>query len=426
MNNKTDATFVGLGFGAIQAGLFVFEAIKSGRFGRIVVADVVPDLVAGIQQTGGHYGLNIAHLDRIEALTVGPIEIYNPQVPAEREILVEAIAEATELATALPSVRYFRTDDEASAHRLLLRGLQTRPQVPRLVYTAENDLTAAEKLAAALFDDESVAGDSGLRERTCIVNTVIGKMSGVVDDFSHRGVQLSPIAPGISRANLVESFSRILISPVHLPAGLQFERGIDVFVEKPSLVPFEEAKLYGHNATHALAGYLAAARGLERMDEVQDLNGCVEFLGAAFREESGAALVKKWADVDALFTPAGFADYVDDLLLRMLNPYLGDRVARITRDPERKLSWNDRLVGVMRLAREHGIVPKRFALGATAALYALAPAVLNEPTTADPLLKQLWEPDQPDATEQNAILELIQNALPRLKRWLEDDISPFD
>ena len=36
-----------------------------------------------------------------------------------------------------------------------------------------------------------------------------------------------------------------------------FKRGITVFDEKGTLQPFEEAKLYGHNAAHALMGYLA-------------------------------------------------------------------------------------------------------------------------------------------------------------------------
>jgi len=36
-------TFVGFGFGAIQAGLFLYEAYQSGNFGRLVVAEVLPD-----------------------------------------------------------------------------------------------------------------------------------------------------------------------------------------------------------------------------------------------------------------------------------------------------------------------------------------------------------------------------------------------
>jgi len=35
-------TFVGFGFGPIQAGLFLYEAFLSGAFRRLVVAGVLP------------------------------------------------------------------------------------------------------------------------------------------------------------------------------------------------------------------------------------------------------------------------------------------------------------------------------------------------------------------------------------------------
>ena len=42
-------TFVGFGFGPIQTGLFLSEAFASCRFGRLVVAEVMADLVAAIR-----------------------------------------------------------------------------------------------------------------------------------------------------------------------------------------------------------------------------------------------------------------------------------------------------------------------------------------------------------------------------------------
>ena len=39
----------------------------------------------------------------------------------------------------------------------------------------------------------------------------------------------------------------------------------------------------------------------------------------------------------------------------MVNPFLRDPVDRVTRDPARKLGWEDRLVGSMLLATEAGI-----------------------------------------------------------------------
>ncbi|OUC09354.1 hypothetical protein RY27_03370, partial [Litorilinea aerophila] len=88
MSLRGARTFVGLGFGAIQAGLFLYEAWASGAFGRLVVAEIRPELVAAVREAGGYYHLNIAHAHGIEQVQVGPVEIYNPQLPAHREALV--------------------------------------------------------------------------------------------------------------------------------------------------------------------------------------------------------------------------------------------------------------------------------------------------------------------------------------------------
>jgi len=48
-----DRTFVGFGFGPIQAGLFCLEAQQSGAFDRLVVAEVAPALVAALRRAGG-------------------------------------------------------------------------------------------------------------------------------------------------------------------------------------------------------------------------------------------------------------------------------------------------------------------------------------------------------------------------------------
>ena len=83
----------------------------------------------------------------------------------------------------------------------------------------------------------------------------------------------------------MESFNRILISKIHFDdPSIVFRRGIDVLEEKNHLLPFEEAKLYGHNATHALAAYLGAVRGATRIAELKEAPGILEFLEAAFVE----------------------------------------------------------------------------------------------------------------------------------------------
>ena len=195
-------------------------------------------------------------------------------------------------------------------------------------------------------------------------------MSGVVtapEQIKAEG--LACLVEGSPRALLVEEFNRILITQIRLPG---FKRGIEVFIEKPDLLPFEEAKLYGHNAVHALMGYLAARKGCRFMSEAADDPALMKLAREAFLDESGAALIARHQGLDPLFTPAGYQAYADDLLERMTNPYLRDRTERVIRDTPRKLSWDDRLIGTMRLALDAGVTPRRFALGAAAALETLA------------------------------------------------------
>jgi hypothetical protein len=42
-------TFVGFGFGPIQAGLFLDEAYRSRSFGWLVVAEVLPEIVSAVR-----------------------------------------------------------------------------------------------------------------------------------------------------------------------------------------------------------------------------------------------------------------------------------------------------------------------------------------------------------------------------------------
>lgn len=419
-------TFVGFGFGAIQAGLFLYEAFQSGKFGRLVVAEILPDVVGAVRRAGGCYSANVAHSDRIEAALIGPVEIENPAAKTDCVRLIEAVEAADEIATAVPSVQHYVSDAPGSPHRILAEGLRRKVAAggPRAVlYAAENHNHAAEILEEAVAREIPAAERPPASSRIRYLNTVIGKMSGIVSaprELHQQG--LAPIAPGFGRAFLVEAFNRILISPIRFAESardLPFSRGITCFQEKRDLIPFEEAKLYGHNATHAVAAFLGAIRGVRRIADLRDFPEIMSFLRRAFIEESGKALTRKHSGVDPLFTPEGYREYADDLLARMVNPLLQDTVERVARDPERKLAWDDRLIGTMRLALRTGITPRRYALGAAAALAILNPSAQVKDDTASSWLDAIWNVSAPNSAERRAILDLIQDGRARLRRWVD-------
>lgn len=416
------ATFVGIGFGPIQAGLFLYEAAQSGNFDRLIASEIVPEVVEAVNLEHG-YIVNIARENVIEQAHIAPVTLHNPSLVGEFDALADAIAEASAIATALPSVAAYMSTGAGSPVHLLAEGLIRKRRTngpPAVIYAGENHNHAAELLreAVAMQLPETTRGE--ILGRSSFVNTVIGKMSGYADPRTSKQA-LAYIAPGLERAFLVEAFSDILISQIHFGdpnAERAFLPGITRFAQKQDLFPFEEAKLYCHNAMHAFAAYLGKIAGCTSMAQLRHVPGMLSLVRAAAVEEPGVALVRKYAGVDPLFTEEGMAAYIDDLVARMVNPLLDDAIERVARDPARKLGWGDRLIGAMRLAIQHGIAPHRFALGAAAALADLASAE-GERTGAFPWgrLPQLWQRPSVDDTNVQQIERLIAEAWTHLEAF---------
>ncbi len=359
----TDHIFTGFGFGPVQGGLFVKEAFASGNFKRIVISEIDQKLVDAIRASGGSYYVNIAKSDGIETLKIDNVELLNPTIDSDRKKLVEVLADSTEIVTSLPSVKIYEAGGDSSVSSLISSAIIGNKAKAKIIYTAENNNIAAEILEKSVVAKTGSAVADNIR----FLNTVIGKMSRVVTDPKEiKQLDLKPIARGIDRAFLVEEFNHILVTKTDIEG---FTAGIKVFVEKADLLPFEEAKLYGHNAVHALLAYLGFVKGYSKMTELNNDPQVMQIAKDAFINESGKALIKKYADIgDDLFTEAGYKHFAEDLLERMTNQYLGDTVARAGRDVVRKLGIDDRIFGTMALSIENGIEPVNMAMGALAGI----------------------------------------------------------
>ncbi len=427
--------YVGFGFGAIQVGLFLYEAFRTSSFRRLIVAEILPEVIDDIRQADGCFTVNIAYPDRVEPAKIGPIEIENPFVASDRKRLMAAIVEAEEIGTAVPSVAYYTSEGASSLHRLLAAGLRQKVAQggPRaVVYTAENHNHAAEMLQEAVMQEIPVDERDTVRAHVCFLNTVIAKMSGLVADPQDiRSNNLTPVTPGSQRAFLVEVFNQILISRIKFEAAdaatpTPYQRGISVFEEKTDLLPFEEAKFYGHNAVHALAAYIGTLRNVYYIADLRTIPGVWPFFRAALLEESGAALIQKYNGIDPLFTPEGFQHFTDDLLARMFNPYLRDTVGRVSRDPARKLGWDDRLIGSIRLVLQQNITPRRYAFGVAAALASLDESIWEEERAVEKLLSRFWQDVSPSEREKTQVLDLIKAERQRLRRWRDSGYQDLE
>ena len=416
--------FAGFGFGPIQSGLFAKEAFQSGNFARIVAVEVDAVLVDAVKANNGSYYVNVAKAGGVETLKVDNVDLLNPNVAGDKQILLEVLAESTEIATCLPSVDFYESGAENSPASLMAGSLKNSRAEATIIYTAENNNHAAEILEQAVTEKIGTLS----QKRVQFLNTVIGKMSRVVTDPAEiEKSKLATIAPGIKRAFLVEEFNRILVSRTTIG---DFKPGIEVFIEKDDLLAFEEAKLFGHNAIHTLLGFIGEACGATSMSELKEDEAVMQIARLAFLDECGAALAKKHANLgDELFTEAGIKDYAEDLLERITNPYLADTVARAGRDAVRKLAINGRIFGTMQLTLEYSIEPKNMAIGAMAGIAVLLQKAKEYNLPADlcfgdwrkiddagieQIITWLWK-DQ-NAVHTKQLIKYVQNAKEHLKK----------
>lgn len=121
-------------------------------------------------------------------------------------------------------------------------------------------------------------------------------------------------------------------------------------------------KLYIHNAGHAVLAYLGYRRGHTLGHQALADPAVRPWCERAMRESSQALTAEHG------FDPAELESHVVDLLRRFANRGLGDPIARLARDPLRKLAPSDRLIGAASLCMRHGVHPDALAWGAAAAL----------------------------------------------------------
>ncbi len=388
-------TFLGFGLGAVQSGLMLFEAYRSKNFKRFIILEVNASLVREIRSNHCTITINTATKNGIIKSTISGFEIYNPADQKDHASIASAIHEADEMATAIPSTDFYDLGDNSLA-RLLATNVN--PSKPQIIYAAENNNYAAEILLEKM---KAYTDGSNLRQFQTI-NTVIGKMGGVIqDDVTVNELGLDRMTPAGKTAVLVEEFNHIIISKIRLQ---EYRRGIEVFQEKDDLLPFEEAKLFGHNAVHSVLGFLAALRGYTFMSEIRNDPKLYDYGVRAFIDECGAFLLRKYKNFDdPLFTRKGFEYYAMDLLERMTNPYLRDEVQRICRDPLRKMDYDDRFFGTIRGALKQGVRPAILPKAVLAALcyiitnkvdagfsYPDSVEMLNEENVAL-MLRALWK-----------------------------------
>lgn len=236
----------------------------------------------------------------------------------------------------------------------LARGIALRsqnPDAPPLnILICENQLNANEILRDAILRNLPSDLHGYVDTHVGFVLCVVSRMVPVMTPEEKRADPL---------AIRVEAYKR-------LPVDAKAIKG-----EMPPIVGLEpvdnflghmERKIFAHNAAHAILGYLGWIKGYTYVHEAMADEQIRAMMDEAMQEVS-EALIRKHG-----FTREEMQEYLSDLYHRFENTALGDTIARVARDPERKLGPDDRLVGAVRLLLDSGLEPAGFCTAIAAAL----------------------------------------------------------
>lgn len=341
---------VQFGAGNIGRGFIGLVLARAGF--EVVFADVNSTLVGEINAAGEYQVHEVGPAGNTETVR-GVRAVDSGLDPAG---LARELAEA-DLATSAvgPRVLPFIAPHLVSA----LRARKNRP--PLVIMACENAIGATDQLRGAMRELVDVDEWSRLSARAIFANTAVDRI-------------VPAQAPNCGLSVTVEDFSEWTVERTPFGGAVPNLPGVH-FVDR--LEPYIERKLFTVNTGHATAAYVGFSAGVELIGEVMASAPLALAVEAALAETS-ALLVAKHG-----FAPAEQAAYRARIMQRFSNPALPDTVARVGREPLRKLGRHERFIGPAAEAAERGL--------ATGALLRAVAAALRFQVPGDPQSAQLQE-----------------------------------
>ncbi|MCI0512507.1 mannitol-1-phosphate 5-dehydrogenase [candidate division KSB1 bacterium] len=239
----------------------------------------------------------------------------------------------------------------------LARGLALRYQQHGLwpidIIICENILDGANFIRQGLR--KLLPADFPLEKMLGLVETSIGKMVPIMTAADR---QQDPLLVYAEAYNTLILDQKGFLNPIPEVPGLAPKANMKAYVQRKSFI---------HNLGHAMTAYLAFVAGKpytctwEMMADVPMREQI-----KAVMWESGRALIQAYP---AEFNAANQEAHIENLLTRFANKHLGDTIFRVGRDIQRKLAYDDRIIGAMRFDLENGVNPARTAFAAAAACF---------------------------------------------------------
>jgi mannitol-1-phosphate 5-dehydrogenase len=330
-------TGVAVHFGAGNIGRGFVGLILHRAGYQVVFADVVDELIDALNSTPSYLVKEVGfepaehRVDNYRAINSRSDE---PAVVAE-------IASADIVTTAVgPTVLKFVAP-------VILAGLRQRPDgaAPLAVMACENAINATDVLVEHIRSRAPEEEWPALAAKAVFANTAVDR-----------------IVPAQSGGGLDVTVETYFEWAIERPPFQGNEPSIPDATWVDDLAPYIERKLFTVNTGHAATAYHGFVRGIKKLSDAL-ADDVVRTAVEGVLSETRQLLVAKHE-----FSDEAQQAYVDKILQRFANPYLPDTVDRVGRQPLRKLSRSERLIGPAAELADRGVRPQHLLATVEAAL----------------------------------------------------------
>ena len=331
-------TAVHFGAGKIGRG-FIADLLHDTGY-RIVFADVVDALVDLVNEKH-EYSLFLIDNNYEEKVIDNVIAYSSIKEP---EKVIEEIGNAEVITTSVMATNLPKIAP------LLAKGLKQRLADGKskvTVMACENAMMGTDILKKAMIDT-GIITEEELDAIGAYPNTAVDRM---VFDGVHNGKQGIEIGAAfelaIERGKLIDPN----VEPIK---GREYVDDLGMFLQR---------KIYIVNCGHALTGYYGHVNGYTIIQDVLRNPEMQEEVRKAMLE-SASALEKKYG-----FTHESLVDYMETMVVkRYTTPGISDPITRVSREPIRKISPNDRIMGPANQCEEFGLENRQLLKGVACAL----------------------------------------------------------
>lgn len=318
-------------FGAGKIGRsFIGQLFGCGGY-NVVFTDVDPVMISMLNKNGNY---------RVIIKGEKEEEIIVPNVTAisafERDKVAEAVSTAGIVAVSVGKNALEKVIP-VIAEGLMMRH-KNNPGVPLDIIIAENMRSAADFTGMQLR--KNLPQGFPLEELVGLIETSIGKMVPIIPLAE---LEKDPLVVFAEPYNTLILDGKGFKSPIPEIKGLAPKSNIKAWVDRKAFI---------HNLGHAAAAYYGNFLHPDAvyMFEILDHQEVFRFTREVMMQ-SADILRSAYPDD---FTSADLEDHIDDLIFRFRNKALQDTIFRVGQDLPRKLGSDDRFMGAIHLAQEHG------------------------------------------------------------------------